>query len=77
MTRIELTKPNREKLATDYNLRVKIGIDIGKNERTIQRWATGNSPQLTTDSFLAYFKKHTNWIEPLTKEVKVKTLLDH
>ena len=77
MTTIELTKKNREKLATDYNLRIKLSIDLGCNERTIQRWATSNSPKLTTDSFLAYFKKHTNWFEPLTKGTKNRTLLDH
>lgn len=77
MTTIELTKKNREKIATDSNLRAKISADLGTHERTIQRWAVNNSPKLTTDSFLSYFKKHTNWTEPLTKEIKIKQLIEH
>jgi len=77
MTRIELTKKNREKIATDSNLRSKLSADLGHHERTIQRWATSNSPKLTTEAFLMIFKKHTNWFEPLTKEVKIKQLIEH
>lgn len=77
MTRTEMTKANRDQLATDYNLRIKLSLDLGCNERTIQRWAVNNSPKLTTDSFLSYFKKHTKWIEPLTKEIKIKQLIEH
>jgi len=77
MTRTEMTKKNRDQLATDYNLRIKLSLDLGCNERTIQRWATSNSPKLTTDSFLSYFKKHTNYTEPLTKEIKLNQLIEH
>jgi hypothetical protein len=77
MTRTEMTKVNRDQLATDYNLRIKLSLDLGCNERTIQRWAVNNSPKLTTDSFLNYFKKHTNWTEPLTKEIKINQLIEH
>lgn len=77
MTRTEMTKANRDKLVTDYNLRIKLSLDLGCNERTIQRWAVNNSPKLTTDSFLTYFKKHTNWSEPLTKEIKIIQLIEH
>jgi hypothetical protein len=72
-----MTKKNRDQLATDYNLRIKLSLDLGCNERTIQRWATSNSPKLTTDSFLSYFKKHTNYTEPLTKEIKINQLIEH
>ena len=44
-----MTKANRDQLATDYNLRIKLSLDLGCNERTIQRWAVNNSPKLTTD----------------------------
>jgi hypothetical protein len=77
MTRTEMTKNNRDQLATDYNLRIKLSIALGCNERTIQRWAVNNSPKLTTDSFLSYFKKHTNYTEPLTQEIKIKQLIEH
>ena len=77
MTRIELTKPNREKIATDSNLRAKLSAEGFGHERTIQRWATSNSPKLTTELFLNSFKKHTNWVEPLTKEIKIKQLIEH
>ena len=48
MTRTEMTKQNRDQLATDYNLRIKLSLDLGCNERTIQRWAVNNSPKLRT-----------------------------
>ena len=77
MTRIDLTKPNREKIATDSNLRAKLSADLKTHERTIQRWATSNSPKLVSEAFLMIFKKHTNCVEPLTKEIKIKQLIEH
>lgn len=77
MTRTEMTKANRDQLATDYNLRIKLSLDLGCNERTIQRWAVNNSPKLTTDSFLSYFKKHANYTEPLIQEIKLTQLIEH
>lgn len=54
-----LKKEHRSTIATSYDLRSKIGLDIFCHERTIQRWATNNSPKLATKHFLDSFKKHT------------------
>ena len=51
-----LKKEHRSTIATSYDLRSKIGLDIFCHERTIQRWATNNSPKLATKHFLDSFK---------------------
>jgi hypothetical protein len=77
MTRIELIKPYRELLRTNYQLRTDIGRDMGgKHERTIQVWAINNSPKLTTSLFLRLFKKHSGAKEPLTEEIKISQHLE-
>lgn len=53
-----LKKEYRDILAGNQRLRSKIGIDIGANERTIQKWAVGISPKLVTEAFLNALKKH-------------------
>jgi hypothetical protein len=58
MKRIELQKKYRELLASNYNLRCLIALDVFVHQQTIQRWATGNSPKLTSDHFIASLKKY-------------------
>lgn len=77
MTRIELLQQHRKLIAENYSLRAKIGIDIDKNERTIQRWAVGNSPNLCSDTFIKSLKKHSGLSGKLTEKVKIKQLLEH
>jgi hypothetical protein len=55
---IRLKKEYREILATNRQLRTAIGVDIMADQTTVQRWAVGNSPKLTSDHFIAAFKKH-------------------
>lgn len=58
MKKLQLNKPYRDLLKSDYALRSAIGLDISANERTIQRWAAANSHKLTTDHFIKSLKRH-------------------
>jgi hypothetical protein len=58
MKRNELKKEYRSILAGNWSIRCAIGLDIAVHQQTIQRWATNNSPKLTTDHFLKSFRKH-------------------
>ena len=57
--KILLKKEYRDKIAADYDLRIKISADIKSHERTIQRWAINNNPKIAAESVLNSLKKHT------------------
>lgn len=78
MTTTQLKPAFRQMIKEQPRLRYAIAIDLGTNERTIQRWADKNTNDLVVPAFLSALRKHAK-ISPkteITEEVEVPEVIN-